>query len=101
MPRTFSSFAALAALSALAACSSSKPAVKSTSDDATLTSEGGISPERKGNEKVTAYDLNHDKRPDVWEYTVPGKSADGRDIDKLVRKELDINWDGKVDITRY
>src|SRR5580765_2259353 len=52
-------------------------------------------------EKVTEFDLNGDKKPDVWTYTVPGKSADGRDIDRLVRKELDLNWDGKVDVARW
>jgi hypothetical protein len=56
---------------------------------------------RSPNEKVTEYDLNRDKRPDVWTYTVPGKDDEGRDVARLVRKELDINWDGKVDITRY
>src|SRR5688500_4790404 len=55
---------------------------------------------RKGDEKVTEYDLNHDKKPDVWSFTVKGKDAEGKDIDKLVRKELDINWDSKVDISR-
>jgi len=32
--------------------------------------------------------------------TVKAKSADGKDIDRLVRKELDINADGKIDISR-
>src|SRR5690242_13974305 len=60
----------------------------------------GIRTEKRGNEKVTEYDLNHDGKPDVWSYTVPGKTPEGQDIERLVRKELDINWDGKVDITR-
>ncbi len=59
-----------------------------------------ISVARKGNEKVTQYDLNNDKRPDVWSYTVAAKTEDGREYDRLVRKELDINWDGKIDIAR-
>ncbi len=52
------------------------------------------------NEKVTEFDLNKDKKSDVWTYTVAAKTADGKDIDRLARKDLDINWDGKVDIGR-
>ena len=59
-----------------------------------------VSQSRQGNEKVTEYDLNRDKKPDVYVYTVPAKTEDGRDYDRLVRKELDINWDGKIDISR-
>jgi len=59
-----------------------------------------IRQKRQGNEKVTEFDLNKDGKPDVWSYTIADKSADGKDIDRLVRKELDINWDGKVDIAR-
>ena len=56
---------------------------------------------QRGDEQVTEFDLNHDQKPDVWSYTVKAKDAEGRDIDRLVRRELDINWDGKVDIARY
>ena len=59
-----------------------------------------IRQKQAGNEKVTEFDLNKDKKSDVWTYTVAGKSADGKDIDRLARKDLDINWDGKVDIGR-
>ena len=31
---------------------------------------------------------------------MPAKTADGKDYERLARKELDINWDGKVDIAR-
>ena len=60
----------------------------------------GIRQAKKGDEKVTEYDLNRDKQPDVFVYTVPAKTEDGHEFDRLVRKEMDINWDGKVDITR-
>lgn len=86
------------------ACGGNKQAVK---EDTATEAESGeqlaenIRQERQGNEEVTEYDLNHDKKPDVWSYTVKAKDAEGREIDKLVRKELDINWDSKVDITRY
>jgi hypothetical protein len=55
---------------------------------------------QSGNEKVTEFDLNKDKKSDVWTYTVVAKNAEGKDIDRLARKDLDINWDGKVDIAR-
>ncbi len=87
---------------AAAGCASGKDQVKpdAASSDSEQLAEN-IRQERQGDEKVTEYDLNHDKNPDVWSYTVAAKDAEGRDIDKLVRKELDINWDGKVDIARY
>lgn len=88
----------------LAACSGGKEAVKGDQQAAGADRERlaeNIRRGQAGNEKVTEYDLNRDQKPDVWAYTVPWKDAEGREIDKLVRKELDINGDGKVDITRY
>jgi hypothetical protein len=87
---------------AAAGCTSGNQQVKpdSNSSDSEQLSES-IRQARQGDEKVTEYDLNHDKTPDVWSYTVAAKDDEGRDIDKLVRKELDINWDGKVDIARH
>jgi hypothetical protein len=84
------------------ACSTTKDAKKADGSD----SGGGeklsehIRQKQAGNEKVTEFDLNGDKKPDVWTYTVPSKTPDGKDYEKLVRKELDINWDGRVDIAR-
>ncbi|KFA88611.1 hypothetical protein Q664_40010 [Archangium violaceum Cb vi76] len=51
-----------------------------------------IRPEPAANEKVTEKDTNGDQKPDVWIFTVDGR---------MVRKELDINWDGRVDLTTY
>ena len=59
-----------------------------------------IKQKQAGNEKVTEFDLNKDGKPDIWVYTVTVKGPDGKDVERLVRKELDINWDGKVDISR-
>ncbi len=59
-----------------------------------------IHQKQAGNEKVTEFDLNKDKKADVWTYTVAGKGVDGKAIDRLSRKDLDINWDGRVDIAR-
>jgi antitoxin component YwqK of YwqJK toxin-antitoxin module len=94
--------AALASVSA--ACSGQKDATRG--DDAAGKKDGeelatGIHQTKSGDETVTEFDLNGDKKPDVWTYTVKAKNADGKDIDRLARKELDINWDGKVDISRW
>ncbi len=87
----------------LVACSSTKDAKKSdgkATDDSTDKGGEQIHQKTQGNEKVTEYDLNGDKRPDVWAYTVPAKTPEGKDFDRLSRKELDLNWDGKVDVSR-
>jgi hypothetical protein len=44
-------------------------------------------------ETVTALDLSHRGRPDVWKYT--RKDASGKEL--LLRKEKDLNGDGKID----
>jgi len=89
----------------LAACSSSKSAQRADgTGNGPATGdrlEEKIVQQRQANEKVTEFDLNHDKKPDVWEYRVTVKDENGKDVDRLVRKELDINWDGRVDIVRY
>ena len=92
---------ALATVLLATGCSSAKDATKPTDQgaDGEKLSEN-IRQKTTGNEKVTEFDLNGDKKPDVWTYAVPAKTPDGKDYEKLVRKELDINWDGKVDIAR-
>jgi hypothetical protein len=93
---------AVIAAIAFGGCSGGKEAVRTgmspTGEDEGVA--GNIVQSRRGDEKVTEFDLNHDKKPDVWSFTVPAKDAEGKEFDRLVRKELDINWDGKVDITR-
>lgn len=59
-----------------------------------------IKQKQAGNETVTEFDLNKDKKSDVWTYTVKVKNADGKEVERISRKDLDINWDGKVDIAR-
>src|SRR5262245_37664278 len=53
-----------------------------------------ISETRHADEKVTRYDLNHDGTPDVFSYSINAKDADGKEIQRVVRKELDLNYDG-------
>ncbi|WP_224246171.1 hypothetical protein [Hyalangium gracile] len=60
-----------------------------------------IRPQRAKNEKVQELDLNRDYKPDVWTYTVEGKGPDGQPRDLKVRKEIDFNGDGRIDITQY
>ena len=50
--------------------------------------------EHRPGESVTAYSLAHPGKPDAWAYTLP--DAAGNDV--LVRKEKDLNGDGKIDV---
>ncbi len=55
----------------------------------------GPSPSRaETDEIVREYDLDHDRKPDVWKIT--RKRPGGNEV--LVRVERDLNGDGKVDI---
>jgi hypothetical protein len=60
-----------------------------------------IRPERGAREKVKEMDLNRDYKPDVWTYSVEEKGPDGQTRERKVRKEIDFNGDGRVDITQY
>ncbi|MBX7097997.1 MAG: hypothetical protein K1X89_09805 [Myxococcaceae bacterium] len=93
--------AACTAVLALAACSGGNKAVRA--DEGASAGERvaeNIRQKQNGNETLTEFDLNGDKKPDVWSYTVSAKNAEGKTIERLVRKELDLNWDGRVDISR-
>lgn len=52
-------------------------------------------------EQVAAEDLNHDGRPDLWEYTVAAVGADGQPARRRTREELDVNRDGRPDVARW
>ncbi|MGB9599134.1 MAG: hypothetical protein ACPL7I_01160, partial [Myxococcota bacterium] len=45
------------------------------------------------------YDLNGDNKPDIWEY-YKKVEKDGKPVEVVVRKEFDLNHDGKVDMVR-
>ena len=83
----------------LAACAheqkTDKPADSATGDGTQLTEE------RHGDEIVKEYDLNHDKKADVWKYYVVAKDEAGKPVERLTRKEMDLNGDGKIDVWRY
>lgn len=83
-----------AALLTTACAGKSKP-VATLNLAADAATSGAVVPkgmEPLPGEKVTALDLTHSGRPDVWKYTV----KDG-DKERLVRTERDLNGDGKVD----
>src|SRR5262245_17154094 len=86
-------------LAVMVACSGSRQSTRGDGRD-----DGSRFPEKmslgSSSEKVVEHDLNHDKKPDVWSFSVAAKTDAGLPYDRLVRKELDINWDGRVDITR-
>lgn len=71
------------------------------SGDAEEAGAEGLRAERRGDETVKEFDLNRDKKPDVWKYYAVVKDESGKPLERLLRKELDINFDGKVDIWRH
>jgi hypothetical protein len=74
----------------------------SRSDSASGASRGtALHQGAASGEQVTVFDLNHDGKPDVWDYMSTTKGADGTPVRRLVRKELDVNFDGKPDIVRF
>ncbi len=79
---------------ALPACARRVPAPAA---EAGLQQDPGHSRDRKPDETVAEYDLNHDGKPDVWRYTRRG--PDGKEV--LVRKERDLNNDGKIDVWEW
>jgi hypothetical protein len=80
----------------LLACARKIPA-PAPAGDAALTEDPGHSRERRPDETLTEYDLNHDGKPDVWKYT--RKNAEGKEV--LARKERDLNNDGKIDVWEW
>jgi hypothetical protein len=67
----------------------------------------GLSAQKPGEagpgEKVKAFDLNKDNKPDVWAFYGSSDETSKTDPEKapLLRKEWDFNFDGRVDIRRY
>lgn len=89
----------LAAALCFAGCATTDGAEKKADGDGEQVAEG-ILQKQAGNEKVVETDTNKDKKPDVWTYTITVKGPDGNDVERISRKDLDINWDGKIDIAR-
>ncbi|MCY1023745.1 hypothetical protein [Pyxidicoccus sp. MSG2] len=99
-------FLGFLAVGALAGCAGDKSAERGTetrgAGDAARTQAESIQPERSGDERVQEQDVNGDGKPDVWTYIVKDPGTGGApEGDRKVRQELDLNWDGRVDLTRY
>lgn len=96
--------ACLTALS-LVACGGPKPTVKddkNAADKANANQYKIAEPQvGSGNEIVKKYDLNKDKRADLWKVYLRKKDASGKNVLTLVRFEIDLNGDGKIDMRRY
>ena len=86
----------LFAAALLAACGGNK-SVQPDAKGSAQTGAPDVHVAKQGDEKVVQYDLNRDGKPDVWEYLVTVKNAEGRPVDRVTRKEMDLNFDGRVD----
>lgn len=52
-------------------------------------------------EIVKKFDLNKDKRADLWKVYKYKNTTDGKRVLELVRIEIDLNGDGKIDVRRF
>ncbi len=52
--------------------------------------------------ELKSFDLNRDHVPDVFKFykVAPDPAAAGQSVEQLVRKDIDLNHDGKVDVIR-
>ena len=95
---------ALAVSWALIACSTTKSKGPMTG---AKTSEGAVGPVPGGmgpkTEDMRTSDLNNDGKPEVFKYyeTIEDPKAPGQKKTILVRQDIDMTWDGKIDLWRY
>lgn len=87
------------AQSAPAPTGSASPAVVGRASQSAAI--GGCTPPTSG-EDIRTTDVNDDGLPEVCKYyrTVDDPERPGQRKSLLVRQDLDVNWDGKVDIKR-
>lgn len=86
----------------MTACGPTRSNVKAEeSGDQAMKLSDQVSETRRADEKVTRFDLNRDGKPDDFRYTITVKTDDGKEVQRVVRKELDINFDGRIDITTF
>jgi hypothetical protein len=95
-------YCSIALVGALATACQAHNASSASSQKQTAEEMEGITQHQEGDLTVKTYDLFHTGRPDVWEYykTIPDP-AGGKPTLQLVRKEMDLNDDGKVDLWRW
>ncbi len=89
-------------LSAVAGCGGSQNAPPQTAANAGATNVEAPPPVdrtrcKSDGKQVIGSDTNLDKKPDVWKYYVPN----GQGAQVATCKQVDLNHDGKVDITYY
>jgi|GEM_PF-571402 len=99
------SFCCVLFLFVLGACSSTPKKDETETQNSKNTKVSKILEPKVGGpgELVDKYDLNKDKRADLWR--ISRQAQDPKDPTKkvkfLVRIEIDLNADGKIDIRRY
>ncbi len=107
---------------ALAACGSSNAQTTDDGDRSPKPAGDGnqseaIQLETDGNTAIERIDVNGDGRPDVFKFyrlvsSAPAPAADGKPADPkaevsssrkrvLIRKEMDVNFDKRIDIVQY
>ena len=89
----------LASLGLTAACAHQPAAAPATGPTGGVGSD--IHQPSAGEEHVQTYDLHRTGKPDVWVYSVTTQDASGRPVERRVRKEADLNGDGRVDIVYF
>lgn len=101
-----SPIAAAVAASALllGGCGSSNESTKSESKPAGAGGDetaGSIEREQDGSGAIERIDVNGDKKADVFKFyrVISGSGADAKKV--LIRKEMDVNFDQKIDIVQY
>ena len=88
---------AAALLAAPLACSHGQQAAKANAENE------GMEPtvEVKGDTVIRTYDLNKDGKPDDWKHFRLVPQPDGQAKELMTERELDTNFDGKVDSTTW
>ncbi len=76
---------------AVVACAGKTPAAQAPPQASAAAPSAG------SDETMTAFDLAQTGRPNLWKYTRRG--PDGKDV--VVRRERDLNGDGRVDVWEY
>jgi hypothetical protein len=89
---------AMASLTAVVGCAETqKPTATGGPSNAPTVDRSRC--DRAGKREV-AYDLNRDRRPDVWKLFVQVREG-GQTLEALVCKEADLNFDGRKDYWAY